>query len=139
MNEHEAARIASAVHHLRPDWPVKSILTLLLTKLADRPRRDVCVALAWVACESNTATPARVLEQGPWWRAAAVDSAPAGTANTFDRATCCGICSQPERICQSHARPDHEFIPHALYMQRTVPTDPRTPTSTPPETEESSA
>lgn len=73
MNEHEAERIAAAINILRPDWPRKSLVTLIMTKLAHRPRRDVCVALAWVACESNSHTPARVVEGGPWWKAAAAD------------------------------------------------------------------
>ena len=76
MNEHEAERIADAMNRLRPDWPVKSLRTLLAKPaLANRPRRDVTVALAWVACETATSTPARVLENGPWWRAAAADGA----------------------------------------------------------------
>jgi len=74
MNENEIGRVAAAAHALRPDWPLASIRTLITTKLADRPRRDVAVALAWVACESGSATPARVLEAGPWWRAAGVET-----------------------------------------------------------------
>lgn len=59
------------MNQLRPDWPVKSLRTLLSKpELASRARRDVTVALAWVACETATATPARVLENGPWWKAA---------------------------------------------------------------------
>jgi hypothetical protein len=73
MNEHEIERIADAMHHARPDWPVKQLRTLISEKLADRPRRDVFVALAWVACEPATASPYRVLEAGPWWKAAAVE------------------------------------------------------------------
>lgn len=74
MNDHEAERIAAAMNQLRPDWPIKSLRTLLARpQLADRPRRDVTVALAWIACEAGTATPARVLENGPWWRAAAIE------------------------------------------------------------------
>jgi hypothetical protein len=74
MNEHEMDRIADAMHRLRPDWPVKSIRALLAKpELASRARRDVTVALAWVACESDSHTPARVLENGPWWRAAGVE------------------------------------------------------------------
>jgi hypothetical protein len=74
MNENEQQRIADAVNRLRPDWPVASLLSLLRgPKLASRPRRDVAVALAWVACESATRTPARVLEQGPWWQAATAE------------------------------------------------------------------
>ena len=73
MNSHEIERIACAMNRLRPDWPEAQLRTLLREKLNDRPRRDVCVALAWIACESNSATPYRVVESGPWWKAAAAD------------------------------------------------------------------
>lgn len=74
MNENEAARIAAMGHALRPDWPLNSLRTLLTRpELARRTRRDVAVALAWIACESETTTPARVIESGPWWRAANVE------------------------------------------------------------------
>lgn len=75
MNENEIERIAAAANALRPDWPVSSLRTLLARpELARRPRRDVAVALAWVACESTTKTPARVLEAGPWWQATNAES-----------------------------------------------------------------
>jgi hypothetical protein len=75
MNDTEATRIAAAINQLRPDWPAPSLRTLLARpELATRPRRDVAVALTWVACESTTQTPARVLEHGPWWRAAQTGS-----------------------------------------------------------------
>lgn len=73
MNDHEIQRIAAAMHAARPDWPATSVATLIRKHLADRPRRDVFVALAWIASEPATSTPARVLEAGPWWKAAAAD------------------------------------------------------------------
>ena len=69
MNENEVNRIANAVNALRPDWPAASLRTLISGKLGNRTRRDVAVALTWVACDSTTKTPARVLEAGPWWHA----------------------------------------------------------------------
>lgn len=72
MNDYEIEKIAAAINILRPDWPTRSLITLLKRpQLAGRPRRDVLVALAWVASEPNTANPGRVLEAGPWWKAAA--------------------------------------------------------------------
>lgn len=77
MNEHEIERLSAAFNVLRPDWPARSLATLLRRpELVHRPRRDVAVALAWIACESATANPGRVLEAGPWWKAAALDSGP---------------------------------------------------------------
>lgn len=105
MNDHEAQRIAAAMHELRPDWPTNSLLTLLRKKLIDKPRRDVTVALSWVACESNSATPARVLEAGPWWRAACIENTTSATTS-FDPATCCTVCSKPD---DGRHPEDHRF------------------------------
>lgn len=63
----EVDRIAAMANALRPDWPVASLRTLITTKLSHRTRRDLAVALAWVACDSATEKPGRVLEAGPWW------------------------------------------------------------------------
>lgn len=80
MNDAEIERIAAAINVARPDWPLSSLITLLKRpELAYRPRRDVFVALAWVASETATQTPARVIEAGPWWKAVAVDSSQALT------------------------------------------------------------
>jgi hypothetical protein len=106
MNTGEIDRIAAAVNVLRPDWPVKSLRTLLeRPELVHRPRRDVAVALTWVACESVTTTPARVLEAGPWWRAAAVESVGIAPRNPRPADACwnCGktrtsdCCERPSR------------------------------------------
>ena len=72
MNEHEADRIAHAVAILRPDWPATSIRTVLTStpEIMARPRRDVALALTYVACDSESKTPKRVTEAGPWWQAA---------------------------------------------------------------------
>ena len=108
MNEHERERIAEAMNRLRPDWPVKQLKTLLTEPfLADRPRRDVTVALAWVACESGSHTPYRVLESGPWWRAAGVEGA-AQRLTPFDANSFCTVCGRLEQSCRT--RPgDHAF------------------------------
>jgi hypothetical protein len=95
MNDHEAQRIAAAMHEARPDWPASSVLTLIHRSLIDKPRRDVFVALAWIASEPNSHTPARVLESGPWWRAAGVDGA-TRTLETAPTGTRCTICGQPQ-------------------------------------------
>lgn len=115
MNEHEAQRIATAMHQLRPDWPASSLLTLIRKHLIDRPRRDVTVALAWVACESASHTPARVLESGPWWRAAGVE----GTVTArqpFDPRSTCGICGKTEQQCRANPHGEHEF--QSIEMER---------------------
>ena len=143
MNEHEIERIACAFGVLRPDWPVPSLRTLLRRpELANRPRRDVAVALAWVASESATVTPARVLENGPWWRAAAIEGGTRGhqhVARVYgltegDPREVCHICGQIREDCQRRAATNgHEFTsradirraeqPGADWMRRRMTTD----------------
>lgn len=115
MNEHEAQRIAAAMHAARPDWPASSVLTLIRKNLIDRPRRDVFVALAWIAAEPATATPARVLEAGPWWKAAGVEGTVANTRQPFDPREVCDICGKTEAACRRNPHAEHEFtsIEHA--------------------------
>lgn len=112
MNETERDRIAAAIHQLRPDWPASSLRTLLdRPTLKDRPRRDVAVALTWVACESKSQTPARVLEAGPWWQAASTEGTDAGGAVTtgrLDPTGTCDTCSQPEH--RHGPMSGHEFV-----------------------------
>lgn len=75
MNDNEIDRIAAMAHALRPDWPLASLRTLLAgDQLRNKSRRDMAVALAWVACENDTKTPKRVVESGPWWHAANVET-----------------------------------------------------------------
>lgn len=82
MNENEVQRIAAMGNALRPDWPIGSLVTLLSKpEIVNRTRRDVAVALAWVACESTTKTPARVLEAGPWWLATNADGQRSGRSS----------------------------------------------------------
>lgn len=69
MTKTEAARLAAAGNALRPDWPAQSLLTLLLRDHADRAWQDIAVALAWVATDETSTTPARLAQPGPWWAA----------------------------------------------------------------------
>ena len=111
MNEHEIDRIAAGMNQLRPDWPVRQLTTLLKdTRMVDRPRRDVAVALAWVACEPRTSTPYRVLEAGPWWKAAGIEGS-AHVREVLNPAERCGICSERHDRCRSIWVDDHEFEP----------------------------
>src|ERR1035437_658453 len=67
MNEIE--RLAAATNAIRPEWPVKSLITILARDHVARPYRDLAVALAWIATDARTKTPARLAEAGPWWTA----------------------------------------------------------------------
>ena len=68
----QTALVASVANLLHPDWPVRSVRTHLDTHHATRPGYQLLVAA--VACYGDpaTATPARLGEAGPWWRAAYV-------------------------------------------------------------------
>lgn len=100
MNDNEIQRIAAAINMARPQWPTKQLLTLLHDpRMSSRPRRDAFVALAWIASESETQTPYRVLEAGPWWHAAGV------TATNSERRTLppdqqCAECGHSEATCR---------------------------------------
>lgn len=110
MNDHEAERIAAAMHAARPDWPTSSLLTLIRKNLIDRPRRDVFVALAWVASEPATSSPARVLGLGPWWKAAGIEGN-ATRREVLNPAERCGICSERQDRCRAIWHDDHAFEP----------------------------
>jgi hypothetical protein len=112
MNDHEQARIAECFNRLRPDWPVKQLRTLLADdRMNTRPRRDVTVALAWVACESASASPYRVLEAGPWWRAAAVEDSGGRRFEPLAPADRCRICGKSRETCGKNPHGGHEFAP----------------------------
>ena len=121
MNGHEIERIAAALNQLRPDWPVKQLHTLMAhPSLADRPRRDVSVALTWVACDASTANPYRVLEAGPWWRAVAVESGPTGP---IKRGPLCVHCGFEEHDCKRRWATDHKYQGPDDWMRRRPNTD----------------
>ena len=69
MNQTDIQRLAAATNALRPDWPTRSLITFLANNLGERANLDATVAMAWIAADPQTRTPARVLEAGPWWQA----------------------------------------------------------------------
>jgi hypothetical protein len=80
------------------------------------------VALTWVACESGSSSPYRVLENGPWWRAVAVD----GThtpREPYDPTGVCSTCSLSQEKCRQVWRDDHPYISVTDYA-KTVIRDP---------------
>lgn len=105
MNEAQIKRLAMAVSDLRPDWLGSSLTTFITRHLAKRPYRDVAVALTWVATDMNpdgtpvTDTPARVLENGPWWRAATVEHPEQLLGKNPTAATACRVCGRHVEQC----------------------------------------
>ncbi len=97
MPAHEIDRLAAAINTLRPDWPRTSLKTFIRTRLNDRPLRDVTIALAWIAADPDTDTPARVLEAGPWWQAILITAAPDnGPRHWPNPAARCRVCKLDE-------------------------------------------
>lgn len=86
----ELARIAAQANALRPEWPVRSVLTYLEQNHAARAYRDLAVAMAHVACDPDTKTPRRLSEAGPWWRATGEATMTAIPAATDARCTVYG-------------------------------------------------
>lgn len=124
MTPTEIDRLADGFHHLRPDWPTQQLRTLLTTPaLRDRPRRDVMVALSWVAAESGTASPYRVLEAGPWWRAAGVDGQVTSNRDNPGPGERCSVCSLSEARCRQLWADDHDFLPAAHAARRGLTPD----------------
>jgi len=117
MNDHEIERIAAAFHALRPDWPASSLRTMLTKRAANMARRDVCVMLAWIACDTASSTPARMFESGPWKRAAAIEGEQ--TLRPPSYSALCNDCGKPE----DHAihADDHPF--ERLHAGRTPAPD----------------
>lgn len=68
-DRNEIERIATAMHTLRPSWPINSLITFL-GKHQSRPFRDLAIAAAVVATDPKTNTPNLLNQFGPWWRAA---------------------------------------------------------------------
>lgn len=130
MTPTEIARLAHAINDLRPDWPIASLTTFINRQLGGRAYRDAAVALTWVAVDSrNDGTPAsdtpkRVLEAGPWWRAAAVENPGSTRAHPPKReeecprhpgqhAGNCGGCAT-DALAAEHADelPEHPLSPN---------------------------
>ena len=108
MTESEIERLAGAVSMLRPDWPAGSVkrFIMLRPELANRPLRDLALALAWVALDPTSTTPARVLEAGPWWQLLRPDHA--ATAPTITAPDCPDHPGHPAwncRTCDTNAIP----------------------------------
>lgn len=64
------AKLATTGHLWRPDWPEKSLYTYLVENHAGDADYELAVAAFVCWTDPATNTPARLKENGPWWRAA---------------------------------------------------------------------
>jgi hypothetical protein len=113
MDDNDIARLGAMAHALRPDWPAASVSTWLRRNLNDKPLRDVAIALAWIACEPNSATPARLLAApGPWWQAAGVTSSVPVPAvhEVLSPDERCTICGKSYDRCTRDPNSGHDFV-----------------------------
>ncbi|MBZ2197260.1 hypothetical protein [Occultella gossypii] len=63
----EIDRLAHMANALRPDWPIRSLVTYLAREHVARGYQDLAKAIAHIATDPATSTPARLGESGPWW------------------------------------------------------------------------
>lgn len=68
-SDNELTRLADMAAALRPEWPARSVRAHLRAHHADRAYADLAVALAALATDPDTKTPARLAEHGHWWLA----------------------------------------------------------------------
>lgn len=116
----EIERLAAMANQLRADWPIKSLRTYLAANLGARTYQDLAIALAYICTDPQTQTPARLLENGPWWAATAAHSVKAGQRQRCPEhhvlltAGNCGRCEQqaanhqPGRAAQMWADVKHQ-------------------------------
>ena len=69
LSDTEVSRLADSIHAGRPDWNPRSLRAFIAAKMRGYAFADAFVALAVVAADPTSETPARVLEPGPWWTA----------------------------------------------------------------------
>jgi hypothetical protein len=96
LSRNEIERLASAIHGLRPDWPVASLVEFI-SRRDTRPLLDLTVELCWVAQLPDTKTPGRIDEDGPW-KSAVRSARPASMTSLLepvDFGTACTVCLKP--------------------------------------------
>jgi hypothetical protein len=121
MTETQIARLAAAISHLRPDWPQTSLHTFISRELRAYAWRDAAVMLTWVATDEATQTPARVLEAGPWRKAAQPGGVP--RAPQPPKEGTCGTCYLAHDDCRNRWSTDHEFEPLHQISRRRMPAE----------------
>lgn len=113
MNRDETQRLAAMANAMRPDWPTRSLVTFIETRLPERTYREAAVALAWVAADPATATPKRVLEAGPWWNATRAQGATVSVVPTM-----CGLHPAHKALGCLDCAGDLADVDHAAHVAR---------------------
>jgi len=76
LDDRELTRLADMAAALRPDWHPRSTTAYLRRSQRHRGYADVGLALAFVALDPASDTPARLEQPGPWWQATRLHAAP---------------------------------------------------------------
>lgn len=126
LTDTECSRIADAIAAARPDWPARSLRQFVAARLRDRTFADVLVALAVVAADPASETPARVLEPGPWWTATRANRPTDATYRPGPDGTPCRVAGH------EHERATGCRLCRAEQLAGTDPTDPARPVPAPP-------
>lgn len=110
MNQIQIERIAAALHALRPDWPVQSLVKFIGDR-RNQPMTDLLVQLVMVAVDPETKTPARIDQDGPWKRVLQI-APPERTAPHVPRSSAddCGICSKQRSVCALDGSHEYEQV-----------------------------
>lgn len=123
----ELSRLADMTHALRPDWPARSVRTLLERRLRDRAYADLAVALAVVACDPTSETAARLEQPGPWWQATRANRPGSSTYTPGPAGAACrraGHEHEPAdgcRCCRAEQLAGDEHVSTVRRNARTVP------------------
>lgn len=106
LTRQEGERLAQAINALRPDWPVRSLLTFI-ERRCTRPLLDLSLELMYVALDPDTKSPARIDGDGPWKRLQ--HTAKPGQAYRAPSSDDCAICHRPAGLHSPLASDPHEW------------------------------
>lgn len=120
--------IADAIHRLRPRWTTDELMAVLADSRIREHRnmRDTASALAWLALDVTTQSPARLLAPGQWWRNATAEEHAGPRAPEYRRidGTECVECGLPKL---GHRWTDHAYTRRdAAPLAPGIPIDVRT-------------
>jgi hypothetical protein len=106
LTDTDLDRLTTAANALRPDWHHTDIRAYLAARHTHRQLAEIAVALAAVACDPDTRTPARLDLPGPWWGATRAlagwrgETNPVGPGRDTARCVRAGHECEPAHACR---------------------------------------
>lgn len=118
LTREQATEIADAIHRLRSRWTTDDLIAVMLDpRIRDhRNMRDTASALAWLALDIRTQSPARLFAPGQWWNNAKENpdeqTAPYYRPLAWDDCHDCGRAkaAHPTRDC-AYTKPSRADMP----------------------------